>query len=103
VLHFLLSPNSSTLILHVALSQGCYGEPIFNRFFGVALSYAIITLPTFPEPYTDGIFIDPSLAVSAPRVDAMMCPQAMHDRSYSDARLRFVDRCASRSRRWLCW
>ena len=44
--------------------QGCYGEPIFNRFFGVALAYLIITLPTFPEPYTDGIFIDPSLAVS---------------------------------------
>ena len=44
--------------------QGCYGEPIFNRFFGVALAYLIITLPTFPEPYTDSIFIDPSLAVS---------------------------------------
>ncbi len=28
---------------------GCYGEPIFNRLFGVALSYFIITLPAFPE------------------------------------------------------
>jgi hypothetical protein len=45
------------------ICQGCYGEPIFNRFFGVALAYLVITLPTFPEPYTSGIFIDPSLAV----------------------------------------
>jgi len=29
----------------------------------VGLAYVIITLPTFPEPYTDGIFIDPALAV----------------------------------------
>ena len=42
---------------------GCYGEPIFNRLFGVALSYFIITLPAFPEPYTDGIFIDAPLLV----------------------------------------
>ena len=56
--------NLSMLDAISVLLQGCYGEPIFNRFFGVALSYLIITLPTFPEPYTDGIFIDPSLAVS---------------------------------------
>ena len=67
------------------LSQGCYGEPIFNRFFGVALSYAIITLPTFPEPYTDGIFIDPSLAVSTPCLLAMMRLQAMHTQCCSEA------------------
>ena len=42
---------------------GCNGEPIFNRLFGVALSYFIITLPAFPEPYTDGIFIDAPLLV----------------------------------------
>ena len=44
-------------------AAGCYGEPIFNRLFGVALSYFIITLPAFPEPYTDGIFIDAPLLV----------------------------------------
>ena len=44
-------------------AAGCYGEPIFNRLFGVALSYFIITLPPFPEPYTDGIFIDAPLLV----------------------------------------
>ena len=41
--------------------SGCYGEPIFNRFFGVGLAYAVITLPTYPNPYTDGIFIDAAL------------------------------------------
>jgi hypothetical protein len=42
---------------------GSYGEPIFNRFFGVALAYFVITVPVFPEPYTEGIFIDLPLLV----------------------------------------
>lgn len=42
--------------------SGCYGEPIFNRFFGVAVAYFIITVPSFPNPVTDGaIYIDAPL------------------------------------------
>eukprot|EP01043_Picozoa_sp_COSAG02_P035657 COSAG02_NODE_2566_length_8519_cov_3.109857_8_plen_105_part_00 len=53
----------------------------------MALSYAIITLPTFPEPYTDGIFIDPSLAVTTPRLAAMACLQTIHAQCCSEAQI----------------
>ena len=53
-------------------AAGCYGEPIFNRLFGVALSYFIITLPAFPEPYTDGILIDAPLLVCFVKTVALL-------------------------------
>lgn len=60
----LLANRAIALQGHAKMAiSGCYGEPNFNRFFGVGLAYALITAPVFPKPYTKGIFIDPALLV----------------------------------------